>query len=196
MLRMQIRCFFPLIFLLLSVSCSTFRVSESYTGREPAHIGAYAVGDKLPRDFVIGYDPHDTTRILTLGDYRGEAVILDAWATWCGSCISKFPLMDSIQRQYGKELAIVLVNVQGIDTPPKVRAFLSDYKTKHPDIDLRVVIEASPLNKQFTFRSIPHYIWIDSNRRIRAFTDADAINDQNLQRLFAGLPIYIPMKLK
>lgn len=177
-------------------SCSTFRSAEFYVGRELENIGIYTIGDKLPRNFVIGYDPFDTTSLRLLSDLQGKAVVLDVWATWCGSCISKFPLMDSLQKQYKQDLEIVFVNAQGRDTPEIVRNFLTEYRSKNPDIDLPVVIERSPLVKYFAFNTIPHYIWIDGNRRVCAFTDIDAFTEENLQRLFAGLPLYIPMKLR
>lgn len=162
----------------------------------PVHEGIYKIGDKVPRDFVIGYDPNDSTKILRLSDFKGKAVVLDAWATWCGSCISKFPLMDSLQERYSQDLEIILVNVQGRDTPGAVRNFLANYSHKNSDFGLSVVIESSPLNQNFSFRGLPHYIWIDANRRVRAFTNYDSFTDENIQRLIAGLPLYISMKLR
>lgn len=179
-----------------SVSAYSFVINQSNSTVSITQKSiTYQIGDKLPKDFVIGYDPFDSEKIYTLADFKGKAVILDAWATWCGSCISKFPLMDSLQRIHHDKLNIILVNVQGIDTPEKVRGFLKNYYLNNPQIQLNVLIESPPLQKFFSFRSIPHYIWIDPNRRIRAFSDASDLQEENLKRLFVGLPIYISMKL-
>src|SRR5690554_6539082 len=76
--------------LLLASACGTFRQPETVFQGMPPFEGIYDIGDKLPADFVIGYDPLDTSKIFMLSDFKGKAVILDAWATTCGACISKF----------------------------------------------------------------------------------------------------------
>jgi len=46
-----------------------------------------------------------------LSDYRGRAVFLNFWATWCGPCRAELVDMEATLRQYaGRELAILGVN--------------------------------------------------------------------------------------
>lgn len=40
-----------------------------------------------------------TARIKTLDDYRGQVVLINLWATWCGPCVVEMP---SIQRLYDR----------------------------------------------------------------------------------------------
>lgn len=176
---------------LFFTSCGTFNHMKSFEPRTISTIGKYEIGDKLPKDFIIGFDPWDTTQIITLSDLRGKSVILDLWATWCGNCIHYFPLMDSLQLSYQNNLSIILVNLQGRDNPKKVRDFLQNHEYSH----LKFVIENKPYRDSFVFRTIPHYIWIDKNRRIKAFTDTDSFTPENLNSLINGLLINTPIKL-
>jgi peroxiredoxin len=40
-------------------------------------------------------------RQVRLSDYRGKAVLLNFWATWCGPCKIEMPWFVDLQRQYG-----------------------------------------------------------------------------------------------
>lgn len=49
---------------------------------------------------------------LDLDAYKGKAVYLDFWASWCGPCRASFPAMNKMREQYSPEsLAIIAVNV-------------------------------------------------------------------------------------
>jgi cytochrome c biogenesis protein CcmG/thiol:disulfide interchange protein DsbE len=44
--------------------------------------------------------------------YRGKAIYLDFWASWCGPCRRSFPWMNEMQEKYGKQgLQVIAVNV-------------------------------------------------------------------------------------
>ena len=36
----------------------------------------------------------------TVSDHKGEILIVDLWATWCSSCLQRFPHMVSMSHQY------------------------------------------------------------------------------------------------
>ena len=49
---------------------------------------------------------------VALESFRGKAVLVDFWASWCGPCRQSFPWMNDLQKRYGdKGLAIVAVNL-------------------------------------------------------------------------------------
>src|SRR6202158_5696050 len=62
----------------------------------------------------------------TLGEWRGRAVLLNLWATWCVPCRKEMPALDALQAKLGgPDFEVVAVN---IDTrhPDKPKAWLKD----------------------------------------------------------------------
>ena len=49
-------------------------------------------------------------RKISLADYRGQVLVINFWATWCGPCKRELPLLDAYykaQRSYGLEVIAV-----------------------------------------------------------------------------------------
>jgi peroxiredoxin len=42
-------------------------------------------------------------KTVTLSDYRGQAVLLNFWATWCGPCKIEMPWFVELQKEYGPQ---------------------------------------------------------------------------------------------
>jgi thiol-disulfide isomerase/thioredoxin len=86
-------------------------------------IAALAV-EKKPRPAArIAFDGPDGAK-LTLADFRGRAVLLNLWATWCVPCRAEMPALDRLQATAGaKDFEVVAINVDTarLDRP---KAFL------------------------------------------------------------------------
>lgn len=57
-----------------------------------------------------------------LSDHRGDIVVIDFWATWCGPCQPEIPYLRSVA---SKHPAIVMITIAKDDDPDKVRAKLN-----------------------------------------------------------------------
>lgn len=133
------------------------------------HIQTLKIGDKLPEVLwsqtfttINGEGSHGTVR---LGDYRGELIILDFWATWCGGCIRSFPKIDSIQNAFPKDLRFFLVNsAETTDSEKKISEVIQRMeRSLNARFTPMIIIGDTVLTQLFQVRTLPHCVWIDKN---------------------------------
>lgn len=65
-------------------------------------------------------------RMRTLADFKGKAVLLNLWATWCAPCRKEMPSLDRLQADQGLSQLVVLplsLDRQGL---PAVRKFYDE----------------------------------------------------------------------
>ncbi|MBY5991348.1 TlpA family protein disulfide reductase [Ferrimonas balearica] len=101
---------------------------------------AYATGEPIPKPMVLSRliefsqarkapettFTNDAGQAVSLADHRGEVVLLNLWATWCGPCRKELPEMERIRKAYeGRGLTVVPLNIdQEATLPDDVRALL------------------------------------------------------------------------
>jgi cytochrome c-type biogenesis protein len=76
-----------------------------------------AVGEPAP-DWQLT-DPQGRTH--TLSEYRGQVVVLDFWATWCGPCARVMPRLEKLHRKHGGQ-GLVVFGVNSFETGDPVAA--------------------------------------------------------------------------
>jgi cytochrome c biogenesis protein CcmG/thiol:disulfide interchange protein DsbE len=65
-------------------------------------------------------------------DHRGEVVLVNYWATWCGPCREETPGLVRLSRELGpKGLAVVGVSIDE-GGREKVRAFVDEFHVPYP----------------------------------------------------------------
>jgi cytochrome c biogenesis protein CcmG/thiol:disulfide interchange protein DsbE len=85
-------------------------------------LSAIAVGGPAPEFRAVTVDSNP--RMRTLADYKGDVVLLNVWATWCGPCRVEMPSMEALHREFGKQgLRVVAVSIDQIAGPPQIRDF-------------------------------------------------------------------------
>jgi thiol-disulfide isomerase/thioredoxin len=92
-------------------------------------LAALQVSREPRRAIPIAFQREDGAK-LTLADFKGRAVLLNLWATWCIPCRAEMPALDRLQAaKGGPGFEVVAVNV---DTarPEKRAAFLDNVGIK------------------------------------------------------------------
>ena len=65
---------------------------------------------------------------LNLAAFRGRAVLLNFWATWCAPCVKEMPSLDRLQAALPKDRFIIVpLSIDG-PTKPKVVPFYKEQK--------------------------------------------------------------------
>jgi len=55
----------------------------------------------------------NTGKPLALADFKGQIVLLNFWASWCGPCRQEMPILEQLNRQYhGKGVTLLGINVE------------------------------------------------------------------------------------
>jgi peroxiredoxin len=80
----------------LSLAALTFAVAAC-GGTERAPAATLAVGAPAPAYAAQTMDGAP----IALADLKGEAVMLNVWATWCKPCREEIPALDSLHREFG-----------------------------------------------------------------------------------------------
>lgn len=62
-----------------------------------------------------------------IDDYRGDVVLLNIWATWCGPCREEMPSMQRLHERLGPQgLKVVAVSVDEPGSARRIRAFADE----------------------------------------------------------------------
>ena len=67
-----------------------------------------------------------------LSDYRGKAVLLNFWATWCGPCKVEMPWFVELQKKYGNDGLVILGIAMDDSETPKIAEFASEMGVNYP----------------------------------------------------------------
>jgi thiol-disulfide isomerase/thioredoxin len=63
---------------------------------------------------------------VTLADFKGQVVVLNLWATWCGPCKVEMPTLARLQAAYaGKPVKVVAVSTDREAAITEARAFIA-----------------------------------------------------------------------
>ncbi len=87
-----------------------------YSNSRPSRVGSPAP------DFTV----KDSEHAVTLGQLKGQVVVLNFWATWCPPCIEEMPSLVRMQEQMkSKGITVLAVSVDVDDA--SYRRFLRDH---------------------------------------------------------------------
>jgi peroxiredoxin len=110
----------------------------------------------------------------TLSQYKGQVVMLNFWATWCGPCQQEMPLLDQMYRKY-KPAGFTLIGVNVDKDAPPVRQLLDRKPVGFP-----VLLDpASQVSKAYHVDEMPSTVLIDRKGNVRYLHRGYKPGDEN-----------------
>ena len=114
---------------------------------------------------------------LSLSELRGQAIVLNFWATWCPPCRAEMPELQAAYQAY-RSGGLVVLGVNQAEEAPVVRAYLEELGLTFPVV-LDANYEAASL---YAVNSLPTTFFIDRDGIIRGMVvgqmNAALLNEQ------------------
>ncbi|MDA1330495.1 MAG: TlpA disulfide reductase family protein [Chloroflexi bacterium] len=92
-------------------------------------------------------------QFIALDEFRGEVVLLNFWATWCGPCRLEMP---AIQQRYEQaDFQVLAVNFD--ETADQVRAFMEELELTFPAL----LDPGGEIQRLYEVRGYPTSVFVD-----------------------------------
>lgn len=101
-------------------------------------------------------------RNVKLSELRGEVVLINFWASWCGPCRQEMPLLDELHNQY-KALGFTVLGVNVEEDTYQARKLLKDMPVSFPVL----FDDSSVVSKQYDVVAMPSTVLVDRNGNMR-----------------------------
>jgi peroxiredoxin len=167
-----------LVFVILVGAIMGMLAAGKYLDRTRRHEPLKMVGNvkglQAPDFDLPGLDG----RRVKLSDFRGKAVLLNFWATWCPPCKIEMPWFVDLQKQYGKDGLVVLGVAMDDTEPAKIAEFAHDM-----GVNYQVLLGTDKVSDDYgDVQYLPTTFYIDRNgvivdKAAGLFSRADVEND-------------------
>lgn len=108
-------------------------------------------------------------RTVDLADYKGHAVVLNVWGSWCAPCQQEAPALQAASRQLaGKGVTFLGINTRETGGTPAARAFERSYGITYPSLFDQGADYLLALRGAVAANAIPSTVVIDPQGRIAA----------------------------
>jgi peroxiredoxin len=111
---------------------------------------------------------------VSLGQYKGQVVMLNFWASWCGPCRQEMPLLDSIYTKY-KRMGFTLI---GVNVEPDSKS-ANDWLKQTPVSFPILYDKESKVSRMYDVEGMPSTVIIDRAGKVRVLHRGYKPGDEN-----------------
>lgn len=116
------------------------------------------IGHAAPDFSLATLRPFNKQDMLSLAGFKGKAVVINFWASWCGPCKEEAPLLERAWKQMqGRNVVFLGIDFQ--ESSSNANNFLQSYNITYPAV---LDVHGSVANK-YDVTSLPVTIFIDRN---------------------------------
>jgi thiol-disulfide isomerase/thioredoxin len=113
---------------------------------------------------------------ISLAQYKGQVVMLNFWASWCGPCRQEMPLLENIYKKYNK-MGFTLIGVNVEPDSKEAEGFLKQLQNP---VSFPVIYDKdSTVSKAYDVQGMPSTVIIDRKGNIRVLHRGYKPGDEN-----------------
>jgi len=144
----------------------------------PWTFSGWSMGSRVPVVGTLAEDFHLVDlngKPQSLGEYKGQIVLLNFWATWCKPCTTEMPAM---QRTYDRlrEKGFVVLAVNELEDDAKVREHIKQYGHTFPVLMDR----DNTVANQFGVYGLPVSVFIDEQGVVQEYIKGGLLTEQKI----------------
>lgn len=102
-------------------------------------------------------------KIIDLATHRGQVVLVDFWATWCGGCKEELPWFQQFSDKYRRKGFSVLAVSVDEGGWPAVKTFVAPL-----GLTLKIVHDDADTAKRYDLKEVPAAFLVDRQGRVAA----------------------------
>ena len=111
---------------------------------------------------------------VSLAQYKGQVVMLNFWASWCGPCRQEMPLLESIYKKYNR-MGFTLI---GVNVEPDSNA--ANQWLKQTPVSFPILYDKdSKVSKMYDVAGMPSTVIIDRTGKLRVLHRGYKPGDEN-----------------
>ena len=134
-------------------------LAAGFQPRQPPTVGSPVLDFTLPAPDNLDGSPGKKVR---LNDFKGRAVVINFWATWCVPCKEEMPLFERYARRAGNQ--VVWLGVNELESAQAVNVFIQEFKISFP-----IVLDSDgQVAQDYYVRGYPTTFFVDANGVLRA----------------------------
>ena len=114
-------------------------------------------------------------KTIDLSQFKGQVVMINFWATWCGPCRQEMPLLEDIYKKY-KPMGFTMLGVNVEPDSKGAEAWLS----KQKPVSFPIAFDTdSKVSKLYKVAGMPSTVFVDRKGNVRVMHKGYKPGDEN-----------------
>ena len=114
-------------------------------------------------------------KTIDLAQFKGQVVMINFWASWCGPCRQEMPILEDIYKKY-KPMGFTLVGVNVEPDAKGAEAWLS----KQKPVSFPIAFDTdSKVSKMYNVAGMPSTVFVDRKGNVRVMHKGYKPGDEN-----------------